>query len=217
MADSGIIRLGNYLLIDRLGEGGMAEVFLAQYSGGEHSVGPQSQVVIKRIKPSLYKSTEFPVFREMFLNEAKLVRSLQHPNLARMYALLEAVDDELGVKVPFIVGEYIRGTQLWELMRLGTQGFTGKGIPPAISAFIAREVARGLGHAHAHKDAATGKLQPIIHRDISPDKIASVEAAGICFRNRAHRQGKPGGSTKKTGCRAQRRMSYNPAMAGTTR
>lgn len=171
MADSGILRLGNYLLIDRLGEGGMAEVFLAQYSGGEHSVGPQSQVVVKRIKPSLYKSAEFPVFREMFLNEAKLVRSLQHANLARMYALLEAVDDDLGVKVPFIVGEYIRGTQLWELMRLGTQGFTGKGIPPAISAFIVREMARGLGHAHAHKDPATGKLQPIIHRDISPENV----------------------------------------------
>ena len=171
MANSGILRLGNYLLIDRLGEGGMAEVFLAQYSGGEHSVGPQSQVVVKRIKPSLYKSTEFPVFREMFLNEAKLVRSLQHPNLARMYALLEAVDDDLGVKVPFIVGEYIRGVQLWELMRLGTQGFTGKGVPPAIAAFIAREMARGLGHAHAHKDPATGKTQPIIHRDISPENI----------------------------------------------
>jgi serine/threonine-protein kinase len=171
MAGSGMLRLGNYLLIDRLGEGGMAEVFLAQYSGGEHSVGRESQVVVKRIKPSLYKSTEFPVFREMFLNEAKLVRSLQHPNLARMYALLEAVDEELGVKVPFIVGEFIRGTQLWELMRLATQGFTGKGVPPAISAFIAREVARGLGHAHAHKDAGTGRPQPIIHRDISPENI----------------------------------------------
>ena len=171
MAESGILRLGNYLLIDRLGEGGMAEVFLAQYSGGEHSVGPQSQVVVKRIKPSLYKSTEFPVFREMFLNEAKLVRSLQHANLARMYALLEAVDEDLGIKVPFIVGEYIRGTQLWELMRLATQGFTGKGVQPAIAAFIAREVARGLGHAHAHKDPTTGRPQPIIHRDISPENI----------------------------------------------
>ncbi|HNN53785.1 MAG TPA: protein kinase [Pseudomonadota bacterium] len=171
MSESGVQRLGNYLLIDRLGEGGMAEVYLAQYSGGEHSVGPASQVVVKRIKPSLYKSTEFPVFREMFLNEAKLVRSLQHPNLARMYALLEAVDDELGVKVPFIVGEYIRGTQLWELMRLATQGFTGKGVPPAIAAFVAREVARGLGHAHAHKDPGSGRPQPIIHRDISPENI----------------------------------------------
>ena len=88
-----------------------------------------------------------------------------------MYALLEAVDEDLGVKVPFIVGEYIRGVQLWELMRLGTQGFTGKGVPPAIAAFIAREMARGLGHAHAHKDPATGKAQPIIHRDISPENI----------------------------------------------
>lgn len=171
MSGSGIQRLGSYLLIDRLGEGGMAEVYLAQYGGGEHSVGPANQVVVKRIKPSLYKSSEFAVFREMFLNEAKLLKSLQHPNLARMYALLEAVDEDLGVKVPFIVGEYIRGTQLWELMRVATQGFTGKGVPPAIAAQIVREVARGLGHAHAHKDPSSGKPQPIIHRDISPENI----------------------------------------------
>ena len=171
MADSGIQRLGSYLLIDRLGEGGMAEVYLAQYGGGEHSVGPANQVVVKRIKPSLYKSTEYPVFREMFLNEAKLLKSLQHPNLARMYALMEAVDDDLGIKVPFIVGEYVRGTQLWELLRIATHGFTGKGVPPAIAAFVAKEMARGLGHAHAHKDANSGRPQPIIHRDISPENV----------------------------------------------
>lgn len=164
-------RLGDYLLIERIGEGGMAEVFRAQYGGEEHSVGPMSQVVVKRIKPALFKQPEFPIFREMFLNEAKLVRSLHHPNLARVYALLEAVDDDLGVKVPFIVGEYIKGSQLWELMRIATRGFTGRGVPVEIATYLGREIARGLGHAHSNKDAASGRAQPIIHRDISPENV----------------------------------------------
>src|SRR3569832_1612994 len=111
MSFDGPQRLGDYLLIERIGEGGMAEVFRAQYGGDDHSVGPMSQVAVKRIKPALFKAPEFLIFREMFLNEAKLVRSLQHPNLARMHMLNEAVDKAMGVKVPFIVGEYIRGPQ----------------------------------------------------------------------------------------------------------
>ena len=128
----------------------MAEVYLAQYSGGEHSVGPANQVVVKRIAVALQEHG-FPVFREMFLNEAKLVRSLQHPNLARMYALLEAVDDELGVKFHLsLVSTFAEPSFRTDAAR--HPGFTGKGVPPAIAAFVAREVARGLGHAHAHKD-----------------------------------------------------------------
>jgi len=177
MSGNSLPRLGDYLLIERIGEGGMAEVFRAQYSGDEHSVGPMSVVVVKRIKPELFNKPEFPIFREMFLNEAKLVRSLQHPNLARVYALLEAVDPELQKKVPFIVQEYVRGYQLWELLRIATRGFTGVGVPVGIAAFITREMARGLGHAHCHKDGLTGKLQPIIHRDISPENVM-VSAEG---------------------------------------
>lgn len=177
MSGNSLPRLGDYLLIERIGEGGMAEVFRAQYSGDEHSVGPMSVVVVKRIKPELFNKPEFPIFREMFLNEAKLVRSLQHPNLARVYALMEAVDPALQKKVPFIVQEYVRGYQLWELLRIATRGFTGLGIPAGIAAFIAREMARGLGHAHSHKDSVTGKLQPIIHRDISPENVM-VSAEG---------------------------------------
>ena len=128
--------MGDYLLLKRIGEGGMAEVYLAQYSGADHSVGPQSQVVVKRIKPELFSKPDYPVFREMFLNEAKLVRELSHSNLARIYALNEAVDSEVGAKVPFIVGEYVQGSQLWELMRIATRGFTGVGVPAGIASFV---------------------------------------------------------------------------------
>lgn len=178
MAATGPQALGDYLLIEQVGEGGMAEVYRAQYVGKGMSISPNTEVVVKRIKPSLFKSTEFPIFREMFLNEAKLVRGLQHPNLTRTFALEEAVDATLGFKVPFIVSEYIRGQQLWQLMRIATYGFTGRPMPPRIATFVAREIARGLGHAHAHKDAKTGKPQPIIHRDVSPENVMiSTEGA----------------------------------------
>jgi serine/threonine protein kinase len=179
MAASGPQVLGDYLLIERVGEGGMAEVYRAQYVGKGLSLGPHSEVVVKRIKPSLFKSTEFPIFREMFLNEAKLVRGLHHPNLTRTFALEEAVDPAMGVKVPFIVSEFIKGQQLWQLMRIATYGFTGRPMPPRIAAFVAREISRGLGQAHAHKDPKSGKPQPIIHRDVSPENVMISEEGAV--------------------------------------
>ncbi len=167
MAIDGPQVLGDYLLIEQIGEGGMAEVYRARPVLGAN----QEEVVVKRIKPELFSKPEFPIFREMFLNEAKLVRSLAHPNLARVHALQEAKDQRLGAKVPFIVGEYIIGSQLWQLMRIATIGFTGHGVPPAIAAYIVREMALGLGHAHAHKDPTSGRALPIIHRDISPENV----------------------------------------------
>ncbi len=182
MASQGQQVLGDYLLIELVGEGGMAEVYRARPikdRAGQGHAGrgkPRAaeggeEVVIKRIKPGLFNQPEFPIFREMFLNEAKLVRGLSHPNLARMHTLGEGHDQSLGIKVPFIVGEYIHGHQLWKLLRIATSGFTGRNVPPDIAAYIIREAARGLGHAHAHQDPKTGRPLPIIHRDVAPDNI----------------------------------------------
>ena len=71
MAATGPQALGDYLLIEQVGEGGMAEVYRAQYVGKGVSLGPNTEVVVKRIKPSLFKSTEFPIFREMFLQRSE--------------------------------------------------------------------------------------------------------------------------------------------------
>jgi serine/threonine-protein kinase len=166
--------LGDYRLLELVGEGGMAEVYRAQFIGKSRPSGMESEVVLKRIKPALYNQPEFPIFREMFLNEARLVHELSHPNLARMHTLGEGIDRSHGgnaQKVPFIVGEYIRGQQLWKLLRIATNGFTGRSVPPGIAALIIREASLGLGYAHTYQDRKTGRTQPIIHRDVAPDNI----------------------------------------------
>ena len=72
---------GRYRLLERLGQGGMAEVFKAKSYGVE---GFEKVVVIKRILPELAKSTEFV---EMFIHEAKLAVRLSHANIVQVFDL----------------------------------------------------------------------------------------------------------------------------------
>ncbi|MGO8999799.1 MAG: protein kinase, partial [Polyangiaceae bacterium] len=72
---------GRYRLLERLGRGGMAEVFKAKSYGVE---GFEKVVVIKRILPDLAKSKEFV---EMFIHEAKLAVRLSHANIVQVFDL----------------------------------------------------------------------------------------------------------------------------------
>src|SRR5438270_9618148 len=72
---------GRYRLLERLGQGGMAEVFKAKSYGVE---GFEKVVVIKRILPELAKSKEFV---EMFIHEAKLAVRLSHANIVQVFDL----------------------------------------------------------------------------------------------------------------------------------
>ncbi len=85
---------GRYRLLERLGKGGMAEVFKAKSFGVE---GFEKIVVIKRILPELAES---PLFVDMFIHEAKLAVRLSHANIVQVFDLgLGVEDDELG-RVP---------------------------------------------------------------------------------------------------------------------
>ena len=72
---------GDYRLIERIGIGGMAEVFLARRSG---VAGFEKEIVIKRIRPHLNEQKSFV---NMFLGEAKLATQLTHPNIVQIYDL----------------------------------------------------------------------------------------------------------------------------------
>src|ERR1700735_3056896 len=72
---------GRYRLLERLGQGGMAEVFKGKSYGVESF---EKVVVIKRILPELAKSAEFV---EMFIHEAKLAVRLSHANIVQVFDL----------------------------------------------------------------------------------------------------------------------------------
>src|SRR5215471_20990890 len=72
-------RLGRYLLIERIGAGGMAEVFRAVTFGWE---GFRRVIVVKRIRREL---SQAPEFLQMFSDEAKISALLHHPSIVQVY------------------------------------------------------------------------------------------------------------------------------------
>jgi serine/threonine protein kinase len=149
------LRFGKYLLVERLGRGGMAEVWKAKILG---PAGFQRTVVVKRILPHL---AEDPHFVQMFVSEARLSARLSHANIVHVYELGD-VDGEY-----FICMEYVRGRDLVSVMRAHLM----RAIPPAgLGAFVVREVCRALSYAHALTDD-DGRPLRLIHRDVSPSNV----------------------------------------------
>ena len=148
-------QFGNYILVSLLGKGGMAEVYKARSQG---AAGFQRVVCVKRI---LRQHCEDPHFLDMFVNEAKISARLSHPNIVQVYELGE-IDGEF-----FMAMEFVHGKDLLRVMRANAEDGP---LPPTVAAFIAREMARALAHAHEHK-GDDGSVQPIIHRDVSPQNV----------------------------------------------
>src|ERR1043165_771449 len=80
----GLRPYGKYVLVQKLAEGGMAEIFLAKQTGVQ---GFERNVVIKRMLSHLSRQPEFV---DMFLDEARLAARLVHPNIIPIYDLGEA-------------------------------------------------------------------------------------------------------------------------------
>jgi len=150
-----VVRFGKYHLVERLGRGGMAEVWKAKIVGPG---GFQRTLVVKRILPHL---AEDPHFVDMFMAEARLSARLNHANIVQVYELGD-VSGEF-----FLAMEYVRGRDLVNVMR----ALILRGLPePGFGAYVMREIARALAYAHALTDDA-GKPLRLIHRDVSPSNV----------------------------------------------
>jgi serine/threonine-protein kinase len=145
-----------YKLLEPLGRGGMAEVYRALSVG---AAGFKRPVVLKRILPALAANTQFV---DMFVKEASIAASLDHPNIVQVFDLGE-FDGDL-----FMVMEYVPGATLASVMQY--YGLQGKGVPHAVVAYIAVDVCKALECAHEHRDVS-GVRAPFIHRDVSPQNV----------------------------------------------
>ena len=151
----GLVLDGRYELIEEVGHGGMAVVWLAQTRG---AAGFRRPVAIKRIDDSC---KGFPEIEAMFVEEARVGAALRHPNIVQIH---DFGVDENGDH--YMVSEWVEGIHLGDYVR----SFDKKPTPWPLIAAIGVEVLRALDAAHSRRDAQ-GRLSPILHRDVNPPNI----------------------------------------------
>src|SRR4051812_32371846 len=148
-------QFGKYSLLGHLATGGMAEVWLARQLGME---GFEKIVVIKRARPEL---TDRETTRR-FLDEARLVATLEHPNIAQVYEIGQVSGSY------FFVMEYIDGADLRRLIETSIARHRPLALADAL--YIMTHVCTALHYAHEKRDLEGRPLQ-IVHRDVTPSNV----------------------------------------------
>ena len=145
---------GKYVLLERIGVGGMAEVFRARASGGDGRL-----VAIKRILPRV---AEDPDFVRQFLDEARRAAQLSHASIAQIVDL-GVVEGACYLALDHVHGRDVRG--IFERCRQ-----LGDVMPIAQACFLVMKVCEGLDYAHNKRDPS-GRELVVLHRDVSPPNI----------------------------------------------
>jgi serine/threonine protein kinase len=148
--------LGRYEVRAKIGEGGMAAVYVGRQRDG---AGPDRLVALKVIKDEFAINQDFV---HMFIDEARIVARLWHPNIVKVY--------ELGKEKGrlFISMELLRGQSLLELWEASRAH--GQRLPFHLLAWVGARICEGLHHAHETRDGL-GNPQQIIHRDVNPSNV----------------------------------------------
>jgi len=158
VATAGVLSvIGRYTLVDRIGLGGMAEIYSAVTTGEGSFRRP---LVIKRLRPEL---TADPNAVAQFCDEANLLAAFHHPNIVAVH------DFGRWENQFFLAEEYVQGRDLGRLVskRFSTDG---RPLPPEVVAYVAHEILKGLDYAHSMENHR-GRSMGIVHRDVSPENI----------------------------------------------
>jgi serine/threonine-protein kinase len=137
-------RIGKYIILEEIGRGGMGRVYKARDPVIERDVA--IKVIVEQV-------LDLPEMRRRFYREARSAGRLAHENIV----VVHDVGEEDGL--PYIVMEYLEGTDLRETMAVGALSIDGR-------LEIALGICEGLRYAHA---------RGVIHRDIKPENIRLVE------------------------------------------
>lgn len=153
------VLFGSYELLERIGEGGMAEVWRARSRG---VAGFEKEVVIKRVLPSLMAREDFAA---LLIHEAKVAARLNHPGIVQIFELGE----EQGAY--FIAMELVQGCDLATALAAQPNPLAqGVGLSLPLRLWIVMEAARALDYAHRQR-TEEGRPLGIVHRDISPQNV----------------------------------------------
>ncbi len=144
--------------MERLGAGGMAEVYRAQPERGAGA--PDQSFVVKRLKP-FYVNNHSAV--RMFAEEAKLAASIRHANIVPVYDLVQLADGET-----FITMEHVDGPDLRWLLNMVRR--RRRRLPIWFSIFLCTEVLQALQYLNELQDPVHGDRN-VVHCDVTPENV----------------------------------------------
>jgi hypothetical protein len=151
------VQFGRYTLLDRLGEGGMAEVYTAATFGAE---GFRRTFVVKRLRAELARE---PSVVAQFIDEANLASTLVHSNIIPVFDFGKVGEEY------FMAQEYILGRDLGRLTLRSVER-QERALSPLVVFYAAAETLKALEYAHT-KLGENGRPLAIVHRDVSPSNI----------------------------------------------
>jgi tRNA A-37 threonylcarbamoyl transferase component Bud32 len=154
---------GGYVLHHLIAEGGMGQVFLAERKGAQEF---RKTVVLKRLLPHLMQR---PGFVAMFLEEARIVSMLAHPNIVQVFDFGE-FDGAY-----YLAMEYLPGESLAVVIEEAER--TGRRVPIQVALQVLASVCDGLDYMHEFAEGETPLR--LIHRDVSPTNIVVTYQGGV--------------------------------------
>lgn len=150
------LELPGYEVLRFFGKGGMGEVFLADRLS---TTGVTVRCVVKTIRQGIGNQAQF---ENLFLDEARIVSLLRHPNI------VSTIDVGRAGGRLYLAMEWIDGVDAGKLTKLAAE--QGMGLPLPHVLYILRETLQGLHHAHTAV-GPDGQPLRIVHRDISQGNI----------------------------------------------
>jgi eukaryotic-like serine/threonine-protein kinase len=154
-----------YELLDRIGVGGMAEIFRGKAVAAG---GFEKPVAIKRILPHLSQDRRFV---ELLIAEAKVLSLLKHRNIVQIFDVGLGDDGKY-----FLVMEYVDGKDL-RAVQTGLEARRRR-MPFDLALHIGAEICEALEHAHSAR-APDGKSMSLVHRDVSPSNVLLSRAGEV--------------------------------------
>ena len=176
-----------YELLDRIGVGGMAEIFRGKAVAAG---GFEKPVAIKRILPHLSQDRRFV---ELLIAEAKVLSLLKHRNIVQIFDVGLGDDGQY-----FLVMEFVDGKDLGAVQRALEQ--RRRRVPFDLALHLGAEICEALEHAHTAR-APDGKSMSLVHRDVSPSNVLLSRA----------------GEVKLTDFGIAKRAEQDPTQAGAVR